>query len=180
MAIAPTKLNDLCRFVRGLSVDEALIQCRLSPKRKAALVANCIRAAAVAGVNNFQMERARLYVAEAVVGRGLCYKRLEVKGRGKSGIRQRYHSHLTVLVREQPTLLREGQKLPGMYGVQTKATAGTSHRGGVEVRVGRKGRKLATIARQTELLKAYAEEKRRRGQKVPLPLQRHRAVVIRA
>jgi large subunit ribosomal protein L22 len=177
--IAPTKLNDICRLIRGLNVSEAIIQCSLCPKKKAVFVANCIRNAATAGVHNFQMDRDRLYVAEAVVGHGAHRKAIDWKGRGKTGIKRTYFSHLTIKLREQPTLLGLGEKLPGMWGVQTKATGGSSHRGGLEVRVGRVGRKIATVERQREKLRMYAEEKRRRGQKVPLELERIRAVIIR-
>ena len=177
--IAPPKLNDICRLVRGLGAAEAIVQCQLCPKKKAVFVANAIKAAATAGEHNFQMDRDRLYVAEAVVGHGAHRKKIDFKGRGKTGIKHHYLSHLTIRLREQPTLLHRGEKLPGMWGVQTKATRGSSHRGGIEVRVGRVGRKVATLQRQRERLRMYQDEKARRGQKVPLQMPRIRAVVIR-
>ena len=148
--ITPTKLNDICRLVRGLAAHEAIAQCTLSPKKKARLVGACIRNAVTAGVNNFQMSSERLYVAEAIVGASTHLKRVQWKGRGKIGTRRRYFSHLTVILKEQPTLLADGEKLQGMWGVQTKRNGGRSHRGGIEVRVGRKGRKVWTVAAARE------------------------------
>ena len=177
--ITPTKLNDICRLVRGLAAYEAMAQCRLSPKKKAKLVGACIRNAVTAGVNNFQMNADRLYVAEAIVGAGTHLKRVEWKGRGKTGVKRRYFSHLTIILKEQPTLLAVGEKLQGMWGVQTRRNGGRSHRGGIEVRVGRKGRKVWTVERARERVMQYAEIKRERGQKVPLRLPRQKAVVIR-
>ena len=177
--ITPTKLNDICRLVRGLAAYEAMAQCALSPKKKARLVGACIRTALTAGVNNFQMNADRLYVAEAIVGAGTHLKRVDWKGRGRTGTKRRYFSHLTIILKEQPTLLAEGEKLQGMWGVQTRRNAGRSHRGGIEVRVGRKGRKVWTVERARERVRQYAEAKRERGQKVPLQLPRRKAVVIR-
>ena len=139
----------------------------------------CIRNAVTAGVNNFQMNADRLYVAEAIVGAGTHLKRVEWKGRGKTGVKRRYFSHLTVILKEQPTLLAAGEKLQGMWGVQTKRNGGRSHRGGIEVRVGRKGRKVWTVERARERVMKYAEIKGERGQKVPLQLPRRKAVVLR-
>ena len=178
--ITPTKLNDICRLVRGLAAHEAIAQCALAPKKKARLVGACIRAAVTAGVNNFQMSAERLYVAEAIVGAGAHLKRVEWKGRGKTGIKRRYFSHLTIILKEQPTLLAAGEKLQGMWGVQTRRNGGRSHRGGIEVRVGRKGRKVWTVERARERVMRYAEIKRERGQKVPLQMPKRKAVVVRA
>lgn len=60
--ISPQKLNDICRMVRGVNVQEALIQLKLSQKKKAFYVAQVIATAASHGVNTHNMERTRLYV----------------------------------------------------------------------------------------------------------------------
>lgn len=62
--IGPQKLNDICRTIRGLSVHEALIQLKFSPKKKAKYVHNVIKNAAVSAVNNFGMAKDRLYVGK--------------------------------------------------------------------------------------------------------------------
>ena len=177
--ITPTKLNDICRLVRGLSAHEAIAQCKLSPKKKARLVGATIRNALTAGVNNFQMAADRLYVAECIVGAATHLKRVDYRAKGRIGIKRRYFSHLTVLLKEQPTLLAEGEKLQGMWGVQTARNGGRSHVGGIEVRVGRKGRRVWSVERARERVMAYAEVKRVRGQKVPLKMPRRKAVVVR-
>lgn len=48
--------------LRGLSVEEALIQLSFADQPKAYLVANVIRGAARNAVHNFNMEKDRLYI----------------------------------------------------------------------------------------------------------------------
>ncbi len=126
MRISPRKLNDICRLVRGLSCEEAMIQMHLSDKPKAVFVEKAIKNAVTNGVNNFNMDASRLFVSEAIVGKGRYLKRLRRHAKGRIGTMFRYHAHLTIKVREQP--YEEG-----------------------EVRIGRRGRKIGVIAAEKEL-----------------------------
>jgi ribosomal protein L22 len=56
------KLNEICRLVRGLNVDEAIIQMALSQKKKALYVKYAIQNARRAGIHNFQMDPKRMIV----------------------------------------------------------------------------------------------------------------------
>lgn len=47
LRISPRKLNEILRPIRGLNVEEALIQLKLSPHNKAVFVYNCIRSAKI-------------------------------------------------------------------------------------------------------------------------------------
>ena len=58
--------------MRGLSVAEALIQLKLSPKPKAVYVFNCIRNARTAAINNFGMDQDRLIVGALWVFLCVC------------------------------------------------------------------------------------------------------------
>lgn len=112
--ISPQKLNDMCRLVRGLSVEEAMIQMRMSRKGNAYIVANCIRGAKNAALHNMHMDESRLVVAEAWVGHGTHQKRRSFRAKGKMDIIKRYRANLTVVVREMPVLPNE--KRLGLVG----------------------------------------------------------------
>jgi len=135
LRISPRKLNDICRLVRGLSCEEAMIQMRMNPKPKARWVENLIRAAVNNAVNNFNMEAERLYIAELVVGKGSYRKKLRYHSKGRFGLAAVYYSHMWITVKEQA--YEEG-----------------------ELRIGRRGRKIATVRRtkkqHDEIYEKYA------------------------
>ncbi|GAB5359235.1 hypothetical protein AAMO2058_000526900 [Amorphochlora amoebiformis] len=123
LRISPRKLNDICRLVRGLSCAEAIAQMKLSDRPKAKFVEKVIAAAITNGINNFNMDAERLYVAEAVVGQGQHRKKMRYHAKGRFGRSKGYHAHLTIKVKEQPWSEDE-------------------------VRIGRRGRKLTVIEAQ--------------------------------
>lgn len=128
------KLAFVLNLIRGLSVEEALIQLHFSKKRMAVLVANCIRNARFNAVNQFNMDPDRLVVHFATATKGTYGKKVEWKAMGKVGIMHQYRSHLKIGVREVPPELRER-------------------------RLGKWGRSHATIERT---LKHIEEERERR------------------
>lgn len=137
LSISQQKLNDICRNVRGLNVQEALIQLRLSPRVKANWVRHALQRAANYAVINFNMDASRLYVSECRVGKGPTIKRPDYKGRGRVGTKYVYKSHLYCEVREQGT---DRNDWGGFW-----APWGASWTGDQEVRIGRVGRTHETI-----------------------------------
>ena len=97
---SPKKFNDVCRLVRGLSVDDAVAQCALSPKKYADVVRKVILSAAANATNNHDLDREKLLVAEARVGKGTFIKRVSVHGRGRAGVITKPRSHVTIAVAE--------------------------------------------------------------------------------
>lgn len=130
--ITARKLNEICRLVRGLNVNEALIQLKLSPKPKAVYVFNCIRNTRTSAMNNFGMDSDRLIVAEAWVGHAVSPSFPDFRAKGKANMKVRGRAHLTIALRHVP--MKDG-----------------------EVRLGSRGRKHATIARTRQWLKTIKE-----------------------
>ncbi|PSC71950.1 50S ribosomal L22 [Micractinium conductrix] len=120
LAISPQKLNDFAKLVRGLSLEDALIQCQISPKKSSKLVEKALRSAMANGQHNFALEPQRLRVAEAWVGKGQHIKRISVHGRGRSGKKLRYRSHLTVVLREEEREPRRRTKIVPMLAERHK------------------------------------------------------------
>jgi large subunit ribosomal protein L22 len=101
LKISPQKLNDFCKIIRGLRLDEAIMQCGVSPKKAARLVRMGLRSAKANAVNNHGLDGEKLSVYEAIVGKGTHLKRIKIHGRGRSGKMSRYRSHLTVKLQEK-------------------------------------------------------------------------------
>ena len=97
----PKKLNDVLRVIRGYSVSDAVVQCALSPKKYADVVRKVILSAAANATNNHDLDRDKLYVAEAIVGKGTFLPRVSIHGRGRSGKMHRPRSHVTIIVEER-------------------------------------------------------------------------------
>lgn len=129
VAISPQKLNDFARILRGLHIEDALIQCRMHPKKAAGICEKLLLSARANAVNNHKLVASKLQVDEAWVGRGRHLKRVSLHGRGRQGKKYKYRSHLTVILKEEhvprrtkivPMLqerkkwwnLREGRALP--------------------------------------------------------------------
>jgi len=101
---SPKKFNDVCRAIRGLRVDDAIMQCSLSPKRYADTVRKVIQSAVANATNNHDLDRDKLVVAEAVVGKGTFIKRVSIHGRGRAGTitKPRTHVRVELAERENP------------------------------------------------------------------------------
>lgn len=148
--ISPQKLNDICRLARGMNCEEALLQLRLNDRKKTYFVANAIKNAMRAGKTIHGMETQRMYVAQLWVGKAKYVKRPDIKGRGHTGTKRRYRAHLWVKIREQKVEEKEKYQKTWTHG-------GRSHdkRTGEEIRIGRAGPKLTSLARTLSNMQAW-------------------------
>lgn len=60
--ISPRKLNDLCRLVRGLPLEDAVAQMSLHRSPKAIYIRKCLQTARNNAVNNYNLNGGRLVV----------------------------------------------------------------------------------------------------------------------
>lgn len=97
---SPKKVNLVATLVRGMRVEDALLQLQLTVKRAAKTVYQVIHSARANATHNHGLDADRLLVAEAFVGKGNFRKTIAYHARGKSGIRVRAECRLTVVVRE--------------------------------------------------------------------------------
>ncbi|XP_022744202.1 uncharacterized protein LOC111295100 [Durio zibethinus] len=97
---SPKKVNLVAALVRGMRVEDALLQLQVTVKRAAKTVYQVIHSARANATHNHGLDPDRLLVAEAFVGKGLYLKRVSYHGKGRSGIRERPSCRLTVVVRE--------------------------------------------------------------------------------
>ncbi|XP_022158339.1 uncharacterized protein LOC111024848 [Momordica charantia] len=97
---SPKKVNLVAALVRGMRVEDALLQLQLTVKRASKTVYQVIHSAKANATHNHGMDSDRLLVAEAFVGKGFFKKRISYHAKGKCGIKVRPECRLTVVVRE--------------------------------------------------------------------------------
>ncbi|VFQ88888.1 unnamed protein product [Cuscuta campestris] len=97
---SPKKVNLVAALVRGMRVEDALLQLQVTVKRAAKTVYQVIHSARANATHNHGLDPARLLVAEAFVGKGLYLKRVSYHAKGRSGVMERPRCRLTVVVRE--------------------------------------------------------------------------------
>lgn len=97
---SPKKVNLVAKLVRGMRVEDALLQLQVLVKRAAKTVYEVIHSARANASHNHGLDPDKLIVAEAFVGKGLYLKRISYHAKGRSGIMVRPKCRLTVVVRE--------------------------------------------------------------------------------
>lgn len=98
LRVSPRKLNLVAQMIRGKRVERALDELAFSPKRIAIDVKKTLMSAIANAENNHGLDIDRLYVTEATVGKSLVMKRLDVRGRSKSGRIKKPFANLRIIV----------------------------------------------------------------------------------
>ncbi|GAA5993358.1 hypothetical protein JCM5350_005234 [Sporobolomyces pararoseus] len=96
------KLNDLARLVAGRTADEALLQLQATQKKQAPRLLSMIALARDHAVAK-GLRREKLVIAQSWVTQGPSLARLDIKGRGRHGIKHHPSSKLHVLLAEGET-----------------------------------------------------------------------------
>nr|CCA18599.1 conserved hypothetical protein [Albugo laibachii Nc14]CCA20556.1 conserved hypothetical protein [Albugo laibachii Nc14] len=110
--VSPRKLTYLAQQVRGLPVEEALLQMKFSRKRRAGIVQTTVQNAVNLADIRYNIEPENLKVAEAFVTKGKYLKRLRIMGRGRSGIMHHPFSHLVIVLEEFEPEPKQGRRSP--------------------------------------------------------------------
>ncbi|KAF0899640.1 hypothetical protein E2562_020828 [Oryza meyeriana var. granulata] len=97
---SPKKVNLVAKLVRGMRVEDALLQLQVTVKRAAKTVYQVIHSARANAAHNHGLDPDKLIVEEAFVGKGLYLKRLSYHAKGRCGVMVRPRCRLTIVVRE--------------------------------------------------------------------------------
>ncbi|XP_044971744.1 uncharacterized protein LOC123438842 [Hordeum vulgare subsp. vulgare] len=97
---SPKKVNLVAKLVRGMRVEDALLQLQVTVKRAAKTLYQVIHSARANAAHNHGLDADKLIVEEAFVGKGIYLKRLAYHAKGRCGVRERPRCRLTVVVRE--------------------------------------------------------------------------------
>ncbi|KGG53064.1 50s ribosomal protein L22 [Mitosporidium daphniae] len=105
---SPKRLNFISQMVRGLSIEDAILQMTFSKKRAARrLLATLVRLRTRARVEKAPLDH--MVLSSLTVGRGKITREIDIKGRGRHGIKKHYHSQVRVTLSE-PNYEREFKK----------------------------------------------------------------------
>lgn len=94
------KINMILCQLRGLKVEAALAYLRFSKKRAATSLRDLLLSAIANAVNGKGANADMLVISEATVGRAGSMKRLDIKGRSRSGRIEKPLSHVRIVLSE--------------------------------------------------------------------------------
>lgn len=97
------KLNDISRLAQGLPIDEAVVQLAFSDKRSARSWVKSTLALARDHAEAKGLKREKLVVAETWVSKGPKIARVDIKGRGRMGIKHHPSARIHFVLREGKT-----------------------------------------------------------------------------
>ena len=101
LRVSPRKLNLVAALLRGKPVEKAVVQLSFAPQRIAKEVKKLLLSAVANAENNHGLDVDRLRIVEATVGRNMMLKRLDVRGRSKTGRIMKPFSNMRIVVQEE-------------------------------------------------------------------------------
>ena len=99
--LSPIKARLVIDLIRGKKVDEAVTILENRNKKSSGVVLKVLNSAVANAVNNFKLDKNKLYVKEARVDAGPVMKRIMFDSRSHIGHKDRRTSHIVVVVAEK-------------------------------------------------------------------------------
>jgi ribosomal protein L22, bacterial type len=96
--ISSRKVKIVIDLIRGKKVDEALAILTYTPKAAAPVVVKLLNSAIANAVNNQELDRSTLYVAEVYANPGPTLKRFVARSRGSASPMLKRTSHISVVL----------------------------------------------------------------------------------
>lgn len=96
--ISSRKVKIVIDLIRGKKVDEALAILMYTPKAASPVVTKVLNSAIANAVNNQEMDRGSLYVAEVYANPGPTLKRFVARSRGSASPMLKRTSHISVVL----------------------------------------------------------------------------------
>lgn len=120
LRVSPKKLYIVLDMVRGMHIEDAILQAKMCKKRAAVHV---LRALLKARENAKQkkLDHEKLVVGTIYCTKGFMTKQPWFHGRGYSGVRRTIRSHLNVFLKEDGGYQRWGKLLPTLRGRKSRS-----------------------------------------------------------
>ncbi|MBE6993973.1 MAG: 50S ribosomal protein L22 [Ruminococcaceae bacterium] len=99
--ISPRKVQIACDLIRGKDVATAAAILMNTPKAASEHLLKLLRSAAANAENNFEMDPAKLYVAQVFVTGGPIMKRVQPRAQGRAFRINKRTSHVTLVLKEK-------------------------------------------------------------------------------
>ena len=98
---APRKVRLVANLLKGRRIDEALTVLKFMPKRASVPVIKLLNSAIANALNGSQVDRAKLFVKNITVDKGLVFKRSRPAARGSAHPINKRTSHVLVELGEK-------------------------------------------------------------------------------
>ena len=99
--MSPMKVGAVLKLIRGKDVNEAMAILNFTPRRAATVVNKVVKSAVANAENNYDLDKDKLYVAEAYANQGPTLKRFRPRAQGRAYRILKRTSHITVVVKER-------------------------------------------------------------------------------
>ena len=99
--VSPRKVQIVIDLIRGKRVDDALAILMYTPKAASEPTLKVLRSAIANAVNNLDMDKETLYVAECFANQGPTLRRYRPRSRGSASRIRKRTSHITIILDEK-------------------------------------------------------------------------------
>ena len=101
LRVPASKAKLVLDLIRGKNLEEAYGIVKYTPRAASEFIVKLLESAEANAVNNFELDKEKLYVAEAFAGQGTTMKRLKANARGSASRIRKRTSHITVVLKER-------------------------------------------------------------------------------
>jgi len=101
LRVPASKAKLVLDLIRGKNLEEAYGIIKYTPRAASEFILKLLESAEANAVNNFELDKEKLYVAEAYAGQGTTMKRLKANARGSASRIRKRTSHITVVLKER-------------------------------------------------------------------------------
>lgn len=99
--IAPRKVKIVLDLIRNKDIDEAYAILRYTPKAASEILFKLLESAEANAVNNNELDKDELYVADCFANQGPTLKRIRPRAQGRASRIRKRTSHITIVVKER-------------------------------------------------------------------------------
>jgi len=101
LRVPASKAKLVLDLIRGKDLEEAYGIVKFTPRSASEFIMKLLVSAEANAVNNFELDKEKLFVAEAYAGQGTTLKRLKANARGSASRIRKRTSHITVVLKER-------------------------------------------------------------------------------
>ena len=101
ISVPATKVKLVLDLIRGKDLEEAYAIVKHTPRAASPYILKLLESAEANAVNNFELDKERLYVAEVFAGQGTTLKRIIANARGSASRILKRTSHITLVLKER-------------------------------------------------------------------------------
>jgi large subunit ribosomal protein L22 len=157
--LSPRKMRLVTNLLKGMQVDDAMVQLQHLNKKGAPMVAKALRSAVANAKNNFSLETDRLYIKSITADMGKVMKRYFPRARGSAFVIRRKLSHVNIVLEERKKSGTAKRKFD-LFKASEQKHSETS----VDQKQATSAKPPKTLGRKSEVTKTEEQVKENRAQ----------------